>query len=750
MAAVEMNRRTFLVSAAVFAGGMSLSLRVARSRAQAGSTNSQGWQPAEDPIEFSAWIAIGSDDTVIVRVPTGEMGTGSMSQVPMNVTEELHCDWSKVRAEFASSTRDYLEQGPYSVGGQPFFSGHGTDPQRMKLAMQLGASARERLKAAAAARWSAPVSQIDARNSILKHMPSGRTLRYGEVAAEAAKIQLASEPGLKPQSEWTFIGKASPPKINLPEIVKGTATYGIDVGVPGMVYAALLQCPVHGGKLKHHEPGDVLKMPGVRAVVVVDRSKSKGSPVKPRPTFGLATTETQSAVAVIADHYWQAKKALEALPVEWDKGPGEGKSHEDIYAAATEMLDRPPQRVLRRAGDPNASTGQAVVEATYVTPYCDQTPIEPLNGTALVSDDKADVWHPCQDSQQALWVVVDETGLPPEKVHVHRTFIGGAFGRRTMADDTRMVVAIAKEYPGVPVKVIWSREEMMKQGRYRTPIVSRFRASLDDHGMPQSWKAHACTMGLPLFFGFYDTPYAVSGSIPSVEIGTSSLAAHVLTGAYRGPCYNSHAFMVETFVDECAAAARIDPLEYRLRLLSNWDPAWSSCLKVAAEKSGWGTPLKKGQGRGIAIANWPAAGQKQAGSTVCAAAFVEVSRQGALQVKSVDVAFDCGRMANRDAVLAQLEGGTIFGLNMTVNEEITVQNGAVVESNFDRYPVMRMGEIPPRINVHFDALSGHDRFAIIGEAPVGPVGAAVGNAIFQATGKRLRSTPFRKHDLTWS
>jgi isoquinoline 1-oxidoreductase beta subunit len=362
----------------------------------------------------------------------------------------------------------------------------------MKLAMQLGASARERLKAAAAARWSAPVSQIDARNSILKHMPSGRTLRYGEVAAEAAKIQLASEPGLKPQSEWTFIGKASPPKINLPEIVKGTA------------------------------------------------------------------------------------------------------------------------------------------------------------------------------------------------------------------------------------------------------------------GMPQSWKAHACTMGLPLFFGFYDTPYAVSRSIPSVEIGTSSLAAHVLTGAYRGPCYNSHAFMVETFVDECAAAARIDPLEYRLRLLSNWDPAWSSCLKVAAEKSGWGTPLKKGQGRGIAIANWPAAGQKQAGSTVCAAAFVEVSRQGALQVKSVDVAFDCGRMANRDAVLAQLEGGTIFGLNMTVNEEITVQNGAVVESNFDRYPVMRMGEIPPRINVHFDALSGHDRFAIIGEAPVGPVGAAVGNAIFQATGKRLRSTPFRKHDLTWS
>ncbi len=230
----------------------------------------------------------------------------------------------------------------------------------------------------------------------------------------------------------------------------------------------------------------------------------------------------------------------------------------------------------------------------------------------------------------------------------------------------------------------------------------------------------------------------------------SHMPTHVLTGAYRGPCYNSHAFIVETFIDECAAAAKIDPLEYRLRLLATWDPAWSQCLKITAEKAGWGEKLPMGQGLGIAIANWPMAGLHNAAATVCTVARVSVSRKGELKVEQVDVAFDCGRVVNRDAVTAQIEGAVIFGLNMTLNEEVTIRDGAVVEGNFDEYPMMRIGDVPPRINVHFDALSGHDRFAMIGEAPVGPIGPAVGNAIFQATGKRLRTTPFRKHDLSWT
>lgn len=753
MSEIQLGRRSFLVSAAAFAGGMSLSLLPAPLRAAAEALAGEaGAAPTAEASELSAWISIAPDDIVTVRVPAPEIGNGASTQLAANVTEELGCDWSKVRIEFASPRRDYLEKGPYSIGAQPFFGGHSTDHQRMKHTLQLGASARERLKAAVAARWNVPVAEIEARDSLLSHRPSGRTLRYGEVAVEAAAIKLESEPPLKDQSEWTFLGKTAPSKLHLPDVVKGRAVYGIDVQLPGMVHAALLQSPVQGGRLKHHDPEAVLKMPGVRAVVVVDPAKTRGSPVKPKATFGLVDSEAQSAVAVIADHYWQARKALAALPVEWDKGPGKAwKTTEQLYTEIQAVLDQGAGKVLRKSGDVDAVSSPAkTVEATYLTPYCEHAAMEPLNGTALVSADKVEVWHPCQDQQQGFWVAVDESGVAPENVHLHQTLVGGGFGRRVVANDLRMVVAVAKEYPGVPVKVIWSREETTRQGRYRTLIATRYQAGLDERGMPQALKAEACFGGtLALNFGYADTPYLVSGVIPNVLVAASSLKTHILTGAYRGPCYNSHAFMADSFIDECAVAARVDPLEYRLRLLENWDPAWSQCLKIAAAKAGWGKPLRKGRGRGIAISSWPSAGQRRAGSTVCAAATVEVSRAGVLKVKQIDVTFDCGRVVNRDAVAAQVEGGILFGLNMTLNEEITIRDGAVVEGNFGDYPVLRMSETP-KINIHFDALSGHDRFAMIGEAPVGPVGPAIGNAIFQATGKRLRSTPFRKHDLSWS
>jgi isoquinoline 1-oxidoreductase beta subunit len=320
-----------------------------------------------------------------------------------------------------------------------------------------------------------------------------------------------------------------------------------------------------------------------------------------------------------------------------------------------------------------------------------------------------------------------------------------------MADDVRMVVAVAKEYPGVPVKVIWSREETMAQGRFRTPIMSRFKGALDGDGMLRSWKAHTVQGGL--IYGlqsFEDTPYVVSGAVPNAEISNTVLPYHVLTGAYRGPCYNSHAFMVESFVDECAVAARIDPLEYRIGLLRKWDPAWIECLRVAADKAGWGRTLPKGEGLGIAIANWPNAGLRRNGTTVCCIVHAAVSQKGELSVKRVDLAFDCGRVANRDAAAAQLEGAVIFGLNAAINEEITLRDGAVVETNFDKYPMIRIGDAPPVINIHFEALSGDDRFQPVGEPAVGPVIAALGNAIFQATGRRLRRTPFRKQTLSWA
>lgn len=756
--AVDLDRRQFVVSVSLAAGGLALGIVSAGASAKSATKEPAAvpWSSdANEADELSAWIEIAKDDTVTMRVPTPEIGNGAMTQVAMNVTEELGCEWSRVKVEFCSMQRDYLEKGVYNSGFLPFFGGHGTDKVRMNHALQLGASARERLKAAAASRWRVPVAQIEAKNSVLTHVPSGRRLRYGEVAAAAAKISLPAEPALKPQSEWTFLGKASPGKLHAPQVVTGDAIFGMDVKVPGMVHAALMQAPVHGGKLKSHKPEAVLGMPGVRAVVVVDPSKTKGSPVPQKSTWGFADNQAQSGVAVIADHYWQAKVALKALPVEWDPGPGaQWKSSEQIYEAARALHESSDGTVLRNTGDVKSVKGDKAVEAVYSTPYCDNAALEPLNGTALVTADSAEVWCPTQDMLQAYWVAIDETGLAPEKVKIHQPFVGGGFGRRTMADDVRMVVAVAKEFPGVPVKTIWSREQCFQQGRYRTPIFTRFKAALGHDGYPLAVTSRASFVGTrPLFrltLGYDDMPYFTSGIIPNVHISTTNLPVHVMNGAYRGPCFNSHAFFVESFIDECAVAAGIDPLEYRLKLVSKWDKPWSDCLRVAAEKAGWGQSLPRGEGRGIAITSWPQAAMHDAGTIMCTVARVKVSRQGELAVQQVDVAFECGRVANRGAVRAQIEGGTIFGMNMTLNEQLTVKDGAIAERNFNQYRMLRIDDRLPVINVHFDALSDHPRYDIIGEAPAGPIGPAIGNAIFQATGKRLRSTPFRNHDLSWS
>ncbi|TGD76144.1 xanthine dehydrogenase family protein molybdopterin-binding subunit [Mangrovimicrobium sediminis] len=749
---VDSSRRRFLINASVLAGGLALGIRAERSDA----AQSTPWAPdTASGRELSAWIEITPEDAVIIRVPTPEIGNGAMTQAAMNVTEELACDWSKVRVEFCSMHRDFMEGGVYNRGFLPFFGGHGTNKDRLAYALQLGASARERLKAAAAQRWGVPVADVTAQDSVITHSASGRTLSYGALAADAASITLDAEPALKPQSEWTFLTKASPAKLHIPPLVRGEAVYGIDVQVPGMVHAALRQCPVHGGKLKSYKPEVVLDMPGVRAVVVVDPAKTRGTPVESQATWGFATNQVQSGVAVIADHYWQAKTALEALPVEWDLGAGVNwKDTAMIYAEGEALLDADEAKVLRESGDVNAVTGGRVVEHTYSTPYCENAMIEPLSGTAIVSAGGAEVWCPTQDMLQAYWVAVDETGLKPETVRMHQTYVGGRFGRSTQGDDVRMVVAVAKEYPGVPVKTIWSREDCFEQGRYRTPIFARYRAQLGEDGYPMAVRSRASFIGthpiyqLPL--GYDDQPYFTSGIIPNVHISRNNYPVSVMNGAYRGPCYNTHAFTVETFIDECAVAAGIDPLAYRLHLMSRWDEAWSDCLRVAAEKIGWGRKLPRGEGLGIAISSWPSAAMRGTGTVVCSAAHVAISRAGAIEVKRVDVAFDCGRVANADAVRSQIEGATLFGMNMTLNEQLTIRDGVTEQRNFDSYPMLRLRDPLPDIHVHFEALSGAERIDIIGEAPVGPIGPAIGNAIFQATGKRLRSTPFRNHDLSWS
>lgn len=735
---VDQTRRAFLLSVAATGGGMALGILPA------------GAGP-RDRAELSAWIEITSDDRVILRVPTPEIGNGAMTQMAMNIVEELACAWSQVRVEWGSIQRDVLEKGVYSAGMLPFFGGHSTNKARMQRALQLGASARERLKQAAAERWKVPAAQIVAADGVLTH--GRRRLRYGQAAAEAAKLVLATEPAPKPEAEWNLIGKATPAKLTIPDIVTGHLIYGIDVKLPGMLHAALMQAPVQGGRLKSLDADAVRHMPGVRAIVTIDPARTKGAPVKPRATFGLGDSTAQWGVAVIADHYWQAKLALDALPVTWeDTAPL--RTLGQIGTAVAAELDKGAGRTLRKAGDLAVARGGRAVAGEYGTPYCENAALEPLNATALVTDDGAEIWCPTQDRQQAFWVAVDETGLPPEKVVLHQTYVGGGFGRRTQGDDVRMALAIARAMPGVPVKSIWSREECFRQGRYRTPVTTRLRAVLDDvTGLPSAVEGEACFTGskpaFHLTFGFDDMPYFTSGIIPNLNLRASKLPVHVLNGAWRGPCYNSHAFIVETFIDECAHAAGTDPLEYRLQLLSRWDRAWADCLRVTATHAGWGRTLPPGEGLGIAISAWPQAVQRNVGTIVATAAHVVVGRDGIIQVKKLDVAFDCGRVANHDAVAAQMEGGALFGLSAALYEGLTLEDGRIAETNFDMYPLLRLVDTPP-VAVHFEALSGHARMDIVGEAPVGPVAAAVGNAIFQATGKRLRTTPFTRHDLRWN
>jgi isoquinoline 1-oxidoreductase subunit beta len=750
--AVRFDRRQFVVSTLAAGGVLVLGLR---NNPALGAESQPILWDNEDPAgssEFTPWLSIAPDDTVIVRVTTPDIGNGVLTQAAAFVMEELGTSWDKIRPEYASTNRDYREGHVYSqvAGIIGYFSGRSTGPDRMKTYMQVAASARERLKVAAAEKWGVRPGDIEAQDSKLTHKPTGRSVRFGEVVGKAAKVKLAAEPKPKDRSEWVFLSKKSPAKVQIPQIVTGSAVYGMDVRLPDMVYAALRQSPVHGGTLKSYDADAVKHMPGVLAVVAVRPIENKPSDLKPPFPFGVSAG--QHGVAVIAEHYWQARTALDALPVQWDDGSGRGwKTTEQMTEAALAALDKPGEKVEKSVG--NVETGwrsaHKIVEAAYHTPYCEQAPMEPLNGTALVTKDRVDLWHPAQHSQMAYMVAADESGLPPEHVHFHQTYVGGGFGRRVFADDARMVVAVAKQFQGRPVHVIWSREEATRQGRYRALMAGKFKAALGADGYPTTFLARAA--GGPGFSmsGLADT--AFSRVVPNVQIESHVVPFHVMTGPYRGPGYNSNAFFVETFIDECAVAAGIDPLDYRIKLFGQWpDIGWVKCLKEVKEKSGWGSPLSQGQGRGVAIANWGMKDKPDAGTTVATVAKVEVSKEGVLKILQVDVAFDTGRIMNEDAVRVELEGGTLFGLNMSLNEELNVKDGQIVEGNFDVYPILRMADAPRDIRVHFGGLSDNPRYNELGEPPAGSIGPAVGNAIFQATGKRIRSTPFRKHDLKWA
>lgn len=736
-----MNRREFVVTTLTVGGGFALGLLFPKNGAEGAAiatrVSGRPWESlaGKSDIEVGPWLMIAPDDTITIRIGQSEMGQGVITSCAMMVAEELECDWSKVRAEYVSVNRHFRENKVYkrlittsssSVRlGRPYLQ-------------QAGASARERLMAAAAQTWSVPRSELTVKDGVITHTPTGRTLRYGQVAERAAAVSLPAEPKIKTPDQYTLIKK--PTKLlDVPPKVDGSATYGIDVRVPGMLYAASKASPVFKGKVKSYNADTVRNRPGVHSVVEFEGE------------------EIESGVAVVADSYWHAKTALDLLPIQWDEGSHGNDSSEEYFTSSRAVLDEPGAKVVTKQGDPEAALKNAtkVVEAIYQVPYLDHAVMEPFNCTAQVTPDRVDIWAGSQSPEEAAIDASNITGIPLENIYFHNCFLGGGFGRRGNQDDVRQAVAIAKQLSGRAVKVIWSREETTRHGYYRPMRTSRFRAALGPDGMPLAW--HTRVVGMDetypgdeqILRGLHRIPYFVPNQLFDYHLRRT----HVPTGPWTSVGRSQNEFFLESFVDELAHAAGKDPYQYRRALLDT-NPefpsakSWIQVLGAVADKSGWGRRLPAGTGMGIAIGDSRRVTRTEI--TICAVvATVSISKKGEVRAERFDVAIDSGPfVVNPLAAERQVEMQVVMGLAATLYQEITIEKGRVAQGNFNTLPLLKSREMP-EIRVSF-VRATDDPIAGIGEEVIGWVAPAVCNAIFAVTGKRIRSLPLKKHDLSWA
>src|SRR5580692_10420074 len=722
--ASTLSRRHFILTAATAAGGFMIGIGAVPRASRAATVAVQPWSDGNGyaAYDIDAWIAIDPDDSILIRYQRSEMGQGSMTALPMMIAEELHCDWSKVRIEYASPNRNLRENKVYG----PMFS-HGSMSVRtsQKKVQQVGASARERLIAAAAARWNVPASECSAAQSVVTHKTSGQSLRFGELAADAAKVTLTAEPAIKTPAQFTFLPKALP-RVDVVHKTDGSAKFGIDAQVPGMVFAAITACPVPGGKLKSVDDSVLNGAPGVLKVVKLD-----------------------NAVAVVAtDTYWRAKRALSRLQPEWDVGEA-GKVDSDKLSQMYRAALNDPMQTARNDGNVDqAMSGAAkTFEAIYETPYLSHSPMEPTNATVNLQPDRLDVWVGTQAADEALEAAAKASGLKPEQVYIHNAFLGGGFGRRDASDEIVQAIAIAKVVKR-PVKLIWTREEDTRHDRFRPHAVVAFKAVTGSDGMPTAWSMRVVTssifksVGIP-FPPDKAEPPAVDGlvssgyNVPNTRVELLIKNTHLPVWFYRAPGANQHVFAIESFLDEIASANRLDPYRMRRKLLEG-KPDWLKVLDTAAEKGDWGKPLPKGSGRGIAICTFT--------DSLCAqVAEVTVKPSGELKVNRVTVALDTRHMVNPQTVTEQAEGSVIFALSAALYGRITIKDGAAVQGNFDNYRMVRLAEAP-RIEVHL-VPSGGAVWGGAGEPAVPALAPAVTNAIFAATGKRIRTLPIVDTDL---
>lgn len=638
----------------------------------------------------------------------------------MIVAEELGCDWSKVRAEYASASRN-LRENAY---GRMLTGGSSAVRQSREFLQQAGASARERLIAVAAARWDVAPNTCIARDSVVTHAASGRKLRYGELAADAAKMRLANEPAIKTPDQYTLIGKPMA-RLDTPSKLNGTAIFGIDIRLPDMLYAAVVTCPVFGGTVKSYDAKAIEGRRGVKAVVPVP-----------------------GGVAVVADRFWRAKEAAAALPVTWDEGPAATTDSAEFAQAYRTALNGKAAIARKEGNMASALAAGRRVEALYEVPHLAHAAMEPLNCTAHVQAGHVDVWLGTQYPEHALQLAAEAAGVKPEQVELHNCFLGGGFGRRAVNDELTQAVTVAKAV-GKPVKLVWTREEDMRHDRYRPQAAIRFEAALGPDGLPSGLRVRTAVGSImrslgwgntddgveePAIEGLSNQPYRIG----ALEVSCVLKNTHVPVMFWRSVGSSQNAFAMESFIDELAYAAGEDPYRFRRKLLVGKGD-FLQVLDTIAEKSGWDKPMPAGKGRGIAI-------HECFGTIVGEVAEVAVSAKGELRVERVVAAVDCGHVVNPRTVEMQIESAVVYGLSAALFGEITIEKGAVVQGNFDDYQVVRLAEMPS-IETHL-ALSGGSKWGGIGEPGTPPIAPAVCNAIFAATGKRIRRLPIKDFDLS--
>jgi len=717
---IKLSRRAFLVRSSVTGAGLLLGFHLpARRKLAAAPLDSAG---ADQPVEVNAWIEIHPDNSVLIRVARSEMGQGIFTALPMLVAEELDCDWGKVRAEYAAASENRRRDNVYqsmSTGGSRSVRGS-QDYLRMA-----GAVTRELLVSAAAARWNVPVKECHAANSVITHVPSGRTLDFGAVAAAAATLEPPEEVFLKEPEEWRLLG--TPVKrLDVPDKIAGKPVFGTDVDIPGMLHAAIRACPVFGGKLQHYDAAAIEKRPGVVQVVALD-----------------------AAVAVVAESWWQAQQALQALPVTWDEAGHGTVDDADIRTDLEAGLAADKTVVMAEHGKPDAplpSSGKQI-EATFYAPYLAHATMEPMTCTAAVyKDGRVEVWVPTQNASASLDAAARAAGIDPLRVKVHNTQLGGGFGRRGANQDfTEQAVRIAVAV-GRPVKLLWSREEDTQHDFYRPASMARLTAAVNKEGRLTGLRTRVAAPSILTSLGMKAAdgtdPVALQGiadmfySVPDFRADYVLRTLHVPVGFWRSVNHSQNTYFREHFLDQVARETGQDPYQFRLGMLKE-SPKQRAVLQAVAAKAGWGEALPANTHRGIAV-------ETSYGSHCAQVVEVKVNGDGTFRLLRVVCVIDPGHVVNPDTIAAQVESGITYGLTAALFGDITIRKGRVLQGNFDDYPMLTLRQMPV-VETHI--LASGDFWGGMGEPPLPPVAPALCNALYAATGKPVHSLPLSTHGL---